>query len=452
MIKNILFFLQFLMISMVVSAQSWVELGTGASALNANDAITLVAVDSTGNNVYATGEFTNSAGKRYVAKWDGISWTELGGYNALAPNEIIKAMAVDKFGNVYVGGRFTNAQGEYYIAVWNGISWTELAGSASGKAITSLLMDTECNLYTVLSGSLNLYGWNVYKWNRTSWYAFSKHPLDHGEPGDFLAMDGLGNFYSENAQIILKMINESWYELPYTSLGSIANRNTYTMVADKIGNAYMAGEMYSLTNGSIVVHWNGTETVELGGGIFYSRIITMAVDRDNNLYVYGNSRDANQIWCVSKYDGTNWAYLGSVPDKINISPNGVNSIEGVNSITVDKSNVVYVGGHFSTVETYPKSYHCVAKFEQTTSTPPVTTAVTPQSNNRITIYPNPGTNRIQIEGISEDVELSIYNSLGEIILMKKIMSSESGIDLTKLPSGIYTLLFNGINPLKWIKE
>jgi hypothetical protein len=57
--------------------QKWVELGIGDKKLIANGGILSLATDDKGN-VYAAGQFRNSQGYRYGAKWNGNSWSELG--------------------------------------------------------------------------------------------------------------------------------------------------------------------------------------------------------------------------------------------------------------------------------------------------------------------------------------------------------------------------------------
>src|SRR5258708_3145116 len=86
--------------------QGWTELGTGSNSLNANANIDAMAEDLLGN-IYVGGVFTNSAGKNYVAKWDGNTWTEVGaGVNSLGANGSIDAITINILGNIYAAGEF----------------------------------------------------------------------------------------------------------------------------------------------------------------------------------------------------------------------------------------------------------------------------------------------------------------------------------------------------------
>jgi Secretion system C-terminal sorting domain len=62
-----------------------------------------------GGNVYASGFIQNSDRKIYVAQWNGSSWVELGtGIYALNANSWIFSVRIDAMGNVYTAGAFTD--------------------------------------------------------------------------------------------------------------------------------------------------------------------------------------------------------------------------------------------------------------------------------------------------------------------------------------------------------
>ena len=119
------------------------------NGLSANSSISTICSDSSGN-IYAAGYFDNSSGKKYVAKWDGTSWSELGGLNGLAANSDIRSICSDASGNIYAAGDFINSAGKKYVAKWNGISWSELGGLgglSAGQGIFSICTDPSGNIY-----------------------------------------------------------------------------------------------------------------------------------------------------------------------------------------------------------------------------------------------------------------------------------------------------------------
>jgi hypothetical protein len=94
---------------------SWSELGSGLDSLKANNYIFTLHNDAQGN-IYVAGAFRNNANKNYVAKWDGNNWSEVGGLNSLTANDDILTIATDNTGSIYCAGYFTNANNEYYVA------------------------------------------------------------------------------------------------------------------------------------------------------------------------------------------------------------------------------------------------------------------------------------------------------------------------------------------------
>lgn len=73
-------------------------------------------------------------------------------------------------------------------------------------------------------------------------------------------------------------------------------------------------------------------------------------------------------------------------------------------------------------------------------------AVDCNNNNlsNINIFPNPNTGNFIIRGFKQDADLTIYNSLGETILLTKINSvnAQVEIDLSNQPCGIYFIIVN----------
>src|SRR5206468_1908152 len=125
------------------------ELGSGPSALNANN--TVLTLASRGDTLYAAGAFTNQFSQYYVARWDGTSWSELDSNSSLHADHFIHAVVADKQGNVYAAGTFTNTSENFYVAKWDGHSWSELGTGSNAlnanSGISALALDASGNLY-----------------------------------------------------------------------------------------------------------------------------------------------------------------------------------------------------------------------------------------------------------------------------------------------------------------
>lgn len=138
-----------------------------------NNIVKEIAVDASGN-VYAGGYFTNSSGNRYVAKWNGKEWSELG-KNVYTFNSLINTVITDNKGNVYAAGAFYNNSGtigKMYVAKWDGISWSELGGkntSTFNSFIHKITSDANGNIYAAgYFSNENGYTY-VAKWNGKEW-------------------------------------------------------------------------------------------------------------------------------------------------------------------------------------------------------------------------------------------------------------------------------------------
>ncbi len=122
------------------NGSSWAALGSGMNyVVNA-----LAVFDDDGDGphpaaLFAAGAFTTAGGvsANRVAKWDGISWSPLGsGINALVSD--LSVFDQDGAGPnppaLYAGGWFTSAGGvsASRIARWDGASWSALGGGIDG--------------------------------------------------------------------------------------------------------------------------------------------------------------------------------------------------------------------------------------------------------------------------------------------------------------------------------
>ncbi|RLG36541.1 MAG: hypothetical protein DRO01_08005, partial [Thermoproteota archaeon] len=99
--------------------------------------------DGTGPALYAGGEFTLAGPARvnYIAKWDGLSWSALGGLVDAGPNTDVNTLAVFDDGGgeaLYAGGDFTTVDGitVNHIAKWDGTTWSALSGP-SGTGVSN---------------------------------------------------------------------------------------------------------------------------------------------------------------------------------------------------------------------------------------------------------------------------------------------------------------------------
>jgi hypothetical protein len=72
-------------------------------------------------------------------------------------------------------------------------------------------------------------------------------------------------------------------------------------------------------------------------------------------------------------------------------------------------------------------------------------------NNHITLFPNPSSEFIQINGLTTKERYKIYNILGAEVERGNISNQEE-IDIKTFTSGLYFLKFENGNTLKFIKQ
>jgi len=71
-------------------------------------------------------------------------------------------------------------------------------------------------------------------------------------------------------------------------------------------------------------------------------------------------------------------------------------------------------------------------------------------DNYLRIYPNPVDDFLNIETTEKNHEISIFDASGKYLINSKL-DDNLRIDLSSLPSGIYTLQIKGVGSVKTVK-
>jgi len=128
---------------------SWSELGSGLAHQYLGDyQIFSILVDTSGN-IYAGGNFPPYK----VMKWDGSSWNPVGITSGIFSYYYsVNSLCFDLYGNLYAGGTIQDtATGNRFVAKWDGTAWSELGiGSGALNAnqdIQSICSDASGNIY-----------------------------------------------------------------------------------------------------------------------------------------------------------------------------------------------------------------------------------------------------------------------------------------------------------------
>ena len=298
-----------------------------------------------GTDVYVGGCFFNAGGiptADNIAKWDGTSWSGLGGDGAAPADGAIKGCVksiviyeseiyISHYKDLWIGG--VPAPQAKIIAKWNGTTWSGVGGDGAGEAHWTMLF---CKLFVkgndlyaggmfkdVKNGATTLTEADyIAKWDGVNWSALGNNGLGNGSL-DFWVND-------------IEAIGDDLY------------------VGGAFSNVYNGLDL--VTEASFMAKWDGTQWSGLGsngdpawvGGPITGYVQALAVDGDT-LFVGGDFTNVNNYGTrlnaaayIAKWDGLNWSALGS-------DGNGHGSLNGpVSSIIVNEGNV-YVAGGFTNV-------------------------------------------------------------------------------------------------------
>jgi len=340
-------------------------------------------------------------------------WSVVGTSSSNGVPVSVFALQVDSLGNLYVGGTFTTAGdvsanniAKYNIASnnWSALgSGTNngLKNSINGSVyIYSLVLDSLGNLY--VGGTFNIAGDvsanNIAKYNIVSntWSQLGKGVTG----GDFtwvssLVFDSLGNLYvggifttagdvSANNIAKYNIASNTWSALGSGSINGVTDATNYfsgssvsSMVFDLSGNLYVGGKFKkagSLTANCIAI-WNRNSaweviTVKTIPGIdiksSVNEVRSLVLDSSGNIYVGGNFSAVGEHtpFNIAKYNVTqkSWSILGSSETDNGVSSTSA-SLTFVNSMALDSSGNLYVGGAFDYAVPSASNYvNSIAKY------------------------------------------------------------------------------------------
>ncbi len=304
----------------------------GKLAVNAQVAV--------GGNVYAG--LGNAVGDAEVWKWDGSTWSQIGGdgKNSSWPDqtyENVMSLAVN--GTILYAGLGSSAgDGEVWSCdtATSCATWTKIGGDGinSSWPVNSV---EEVESMTVMGG--NLYvglgitattDARIYKWNGTSWLwvggngvsaPYNTAVWPAGSEGVYsLTNDGTNLYAGLGASAgdadVWKLNGTTWSQIGGDGLNSGWVAATYETV---ISMRWFNGNLYAglgLTAGDAEVwKYNGTTWSQIGGDTIASSWdassyegVYSFTDDGTNLYAgLGLTAGDNEVW---KYNGTTWSQIG----------------------------------------------------------------------------------------------------------------------------------------------
>lgn len=299
------------------------------------------ALEYSNGVLYAGGAFTTAGGlpAKNIAKWNGTIWSSLG----IGTDSTVFALAVSGT-NVYAGGAFSNAGGisANKIAKWDGSNWSSL-GSGVNR-------DVHC-MYTYgsdlyIGGNFTIAGGNnalrIAKWNGVSWTALGtgmdSTVLTIAVTGGIVYAGGVFTTAGGLSANQIARWNGSVWSPMETGLPA---RDYVTSMIVHLGTIYASYIKPNFTDGinfSGVFKWTGTswENTLAGQNTNINGYVNDIAFCNNDVVAVGSFQKAGDVFAlnVARQNSGAWVSLGSAID------NEVSAI-GVNG------NDIYITGVFS---------------------------------------------------------------------------------------------------------
>lgn len=304
-----------------------------------NGKLAVVSQVVIGSNLYAG--LGNAVGDAEVWKWDGTTWTQVGGDGdngswADLTYENVTSMTAN--GNtLYAGLGSTVGDAEVWSCDTSSgcTAWTKIGGDGinSGWAVNTFESVESTtfvggNLYVGLGLSAN--DAEVWRWNGSAWTKIGGDSLNSGwttniEAVYSLTNDGTnvyaGTGLTAGDADVWRWNGTAWSQIGGDALNSSWAAATYEYVYSM---TYFGGNLYagigSTAGEAEVYRWNGTAWTKIGGDTLnsswdsssYEMVYSLANDGTNLYAGLGNTAGDNEVW---SYNGTAWTKIGG--DAIN---------------------------------------------------------------------------------------------------------------------------------------
>lgn len=258
------------------------------------DRVRAATVDGQGRLIVGGSLVSGTTIQHRVARWNGSTWTVLGGAFDAPVRALLGVGAVD----VMVGGEFTQngTTSLARVANWNGTAWVSLGTGIGGSLAPRVeAMCLQPSGDVVVGGTFDFAGGqpaaNIARWNGTSWQA-----LGSGRPPDVISIAALdsGDLFAVGlGQSLPALWNGSaWIDIPglqppfvgfgSTWIGAVARRVSF--LGDEllvVGNFRVASQdrhVAALANSGFGYAYNATDIALEGPAVVAPTRFRVAVD------------------------------------------------------------------------------------------------------------------------------------------------------------------------------
>lgn len=338
------------------NGKEWQSLGNGIGG-----EIHAMAIDKQGN-LYATGGSLQGMEpgvgyiySGFVMKWNGKTWSKLGGGILKGGYEHGAAISFDSRGYVYVVGSFESIRKSdlnegaddikaHNIAFWDGKKWNAMGEGVGGvPSEQDLDVGDQTGSYSIafdskgmpyVTSSRGVEKWNGKKWERidiktsaqVSSLLIDKNDMIYVGLFSTCNVEGGPSVGTEHP--IQYWNGSKWGIFPFEGRNSginpgCANGGSVNLLAqDEAGNLIVGGAFTEATSGARnIAKWNGKRWESYGRNVGVNDIVYgMAVDNAGALYVRGAFTRVDDIVVkknqIAKWDEKNWSVLKATDDTI----------------------------------------------------------------------------------------------------------------------------------------
>lgn len=266
--------------------------GEGISTGGERSRSPTLAVDVYGRYVIAWEEKVGTAEKVYVRRWNGTSWVALAtsasgnGISPASGSSTAPSLVEDGSGNLYVAWSeyvvLVSAY-EVYMKKWNGTSWTEVGGSASTGGISAtpemsfrvnIGLDDLKRPTVAWSEDHTISSVIFFKhWNGTIWEELGGSATGMGLGyGDYPATSGwppavVHNSYPQNKIFLKRWNGGMWVELGGSASGTGIGDGLNDIQPSVVSYGSDLVVAWTSWNEILLKKWNGTAWIEVDGSI-----------------------------------------------------------------------------------------------------------------------------------------------------------------------------------------
>lgn len=343
--------------------------------------------NATGNQLIACGEFLHNGAKFQIAKLVNNSWE----FSALPISGEFEVLAFDAY-----SGSLNNTQYRMSVAIHRQNAVNSEIWSLDNNSIWTKKAETNGEIYVIESENMNkiIYGGKfdrvyIYSNNELINYLSVNNVVSHNV--DFLYDDLIQGTVSDTVTSIL-ISNSSYY------FGGKCERINNSVAVSR----FLDGVMQPLIMGTFF--WSST-----------SQINRIAFDNSNiDLLICGDFSSGNMNF------GKGFAnyYFGQ---------NGLSAINNFNGIVYDFvyfNDRYYFAGDF--FNTSLNAGYLVRE--------PGSIGISEKVNSKLTIFPNPATNKLQFDSLKNSATYEIRDNLGRIIQTGQILNHEINIENLSISS------------------